>query len=145
MKKNIDKKKILLTIIGTVVVTLISILIRQYLFPSPSFDKALMQAASQINESCPIMVDQETRLDNTIALPDNVFQYNYTLVHLVKDSMDVKGFEEYMKPRILNHVKTDPGMKTVRKNKTTVAYSYKDKNGVFITTISVTPEMYSGE
>ena len=56
------------------------------LFKKPAFDKVMMEAASEINKTCPVMVDNVTRLDNSIALPNNVFQYNYTLVSVIKDS-----------------------------------------------------------
>jgi hypothetical protein len=39
-----------------------------------------MAAANELNKSCLMMVDQDTRLDNAVALPENVFQYNYTLI-----------------------------------------------------------------
>ena len=42
----------------------------------------MMAAASEINKTCPIMVDQYTQLDNALALPDNSFQYNYTLIDI---------------------------------------------------------------
>ena len=43
-------------------------------FLSASLNKALVVAASELNENCPMMVDNETRLDNAVALPDNTFQ-----------------------------------------------------------------------
>ena len=75
-------------------------------------------------------------------MPGNVFQYNYTLVNLVKDSIDIPGLESYIKPVILNNVKTNPDMKGFRDNKVTMTYTYKDKDGVYITRINITPDMY---
>lgn len=88
------------------------------------------------------MVDQDTRLDNTVALPDNAFQYNYTLVNLTKQDIDIKDFENYMVPQITNNVKTNPDLQVFRDNKVTMKYSYKDKNGEYITQISVSPNEY---
>lgn len=107
-----------------------------------TFDKAMMKAASELNESCPMMVDQDTRLDNATALPDNSFQYNYTLVNLTKADIGLEDFLAYMKPQITNHVKTNPDLKAYRDNKVTMIYNYKDKNGEFITKISVKPKDY---
>ena len=101
-----------------------------------------MNAASEINKSCPMMVDKETRLDNTIALPENVFQYNYTLVNMEVATTDVNQLENYVKPILINTVKTNPDMKTNREHKTTMGYSYKDKNGIFLFKILVTPDLY---
>lgn len=80
------------------------------LFREPAFDKALVESASEINKSCPIMIDNATRLDNTIALPDKVFQYNYTLVSMNKDSINIDEFKSYLEPTIIEFVKTNPNM-----------------------------------
>lgn len=112
------------------------------LFRKPAFDKALMETASEINKSCPIMIDNATRLDNAIALPENVFQYNHTLVGMIKDSINITELENYLKPTITNFVKTNPDMQKMRENKVTVNYYYKDKTGVYLFTISVKPEQY---
>jgi len=116
--------------------------VQQIFFKPQPFDTIMMKAASEINKSCPIMVDKDTRLDNAIALTDNTVQYNYTLVNWVKDSLDLEAFENYMQPMILNNVKTNPDLKIFRKNKTTMAYSYKDKKGEFVIKISITAEQY---
>jgi len=143
MENQKNNKKTVGTIVGLAVGLIVYFLVKQFVFAPPSFDKVMMKAASEINESCPIMVDQDTRLDNAIALPDNILQYNYTLVNWVKDSVDLKAFEDYMQPMILNNVKTNPDLKIYRDNKTTMAYNYKDMNGVFITKISITADQYS--
>lgn len=142
MEKPKNNKKSVGTVVGLVVGLIVYFLVKQFVFAPPSFDKVMMQAASKINESCPIMVDQDTRLDNAVALPDNILQYNYTLVNWVKDSVDLKAFEDYMQPVIMNNVKTNPDLKVYRENKTTMAYNYKDMNGVFITKISISSDQY---
>ena len=139
------KKKTINLIVGLVVGLTVAVFINQIIFKAPSFDKQMMSAASQINESCPIMLDQDTRLDNTMALPENTFQYNYTLVNMIKDSIDIKGLEEYLKPNILNNIKTNPDLKAYRDNKVTMAYFYRDKNGEFVLKIAVTADQYAEE
>jgi hypothetical protein len=102
----------------------------------------MMEAASEINKTCPIMVDKVTRLDNSVALPNNVFQYNYTLVSPIEDYIDNDGLRNHLEPRIVNDVKTNPGMKFIRDRRVTVNYSYKDLTGVNLFTISVKPDQY---
>jgi hypothetical protein len=131
------------TIIGIIVGLIVMVLIQQLFIKNPGFDKAMMKAASELNKTCPVMVDRETQLDNAIALPDKVFQYNYTLVNIGKDSIDIQSFENYMKPMLLNKVKNAPELKMYRDNKVTMAYSYKDKDGVFLTKILITSSDYS--
>jgi len=143
MDPTTKKKKSSQTVIGLIVGLIIIILVQQLMFKTPSLDKELMKAASELNKTCPVMVDRETRLDNAIALPDKVFQYNYTLVNIPKDSIDVQSFENYMRPMLLNNVKTSPELKIYRDNKVTMAYNYKDRNGIFITKILISVIDYS--
>jgi hypothetical protein len=108
----------------------------------PSLDSMLKQAASEASKSCPMNIDKDTRLDNVAALPDSKFQYSYTLVNYVKDSINVDEFQKALQPSILNQVKTNPDLKVFRDNKVTMVYSYSDKNKVFVTSVSITPDMY---
>lgn len=107
-----------------------------------SFDKKLTAAANEINKNCPMIIDSETRLDNTIALPDNNFQYNYSLMNLVKDSIEVELFEGDMKKYLINAIKETPELEIFRKNETTMNYSYKDRDGKFISKIVIDSEDY---
>jgi hypothetical protein len=43
---------------------------------------------------------------------------------------------------MINTTRTNPGLKIFRDHKTTMAYSYKDKNGVFVLKINITPDKY---
>jgi hypothetical protein len=113
------------------------------LFKKPLFDKALLETANEINKSCPIMVDNETRLDNTMALPEKVFQYNYTLINTTKDLIDIDELQSAIEPNIKNFVRTNPDMKQMRDNNTTLKYFYKDMNGEHLLTIWVKPEDYN--
>ena len=115
----------------------------QQMFKAPSFDKAMMEAASELNKTCPIMVDQDTRLDNAVALPGNIFQYNYTLVNYEKSEVNIDTVKKYIEPGLINSVKTNPDLEIQRMNKVTMAYNYRDKNGVFVLKISVTPDLYA--
>ena len=111
------------------------------IFRKPAFDKAMVEYANEINKTCPMMLDNATRLDNVITLPGNIFQYNYTIA-MVKDSINIDELKKYLEPNIINGVKTQPQMKIIRDNKVTVNYNYKDKSGVYLFTISVKPDQY---
>ncbi len=137
-----NKQKSIKTIVGISIGALVIIIVQQFLFKVPSFDKQMMQAANEVNKACPIMVDQETRLDNSIAFPDNVFQYNYTLVNIEKKNINVSELEEYLKPVILNAIKTNPDLKLFRDHGTTMSYNYKDKNGEHLIKLLFTADQY---
>ena len=142
MEQTENKKMNFKTLAGIVVGIVAMVLVQQFFFKSPSFDKQMMQMASELNKTCPVMVDAETRLDNTVALPDKIFTYNYTLVNQVKDSLNVEELKNYLTPLVTNNIKTNPVMKFYRDNKITLSYYYKDKQGVFLFNIDVTPNTY---
>ena len=143
MEQTEKRQKTIKTIIGLIVGAAVFITVQLVFFQKQSFDKAMLEAADEINKSCPMMVDKETRLDNAAALPDNVFQYNYTLINANKSDIDIEDFTIYMEPIIVNNVKTNPDLKIYRENKVTMSYYYKDKNSLFLTKIVVTPDKYS--
>jgi len=109
---------------------------------SSSYDKAMMDVASEINKSCPIMVDKETRLDNTAAMPGNIFQYTFTLVNMDKATVDTLQIKSYLEERVISNVKTNPDMTLQREHRTTFQYYYKDKNSNYLFLILVSPDKY---
>lgn len=139
---KIDKKKIIGMIVGAAAFLIAYFAVQQVLFKPPTFDKQMMQIASELNKSCPIMVDAETQLDNAVALTDNTFQYNYTLVSMERATLDISELENYLQPIILNNIKTNPDLKTFRDNDVIMAYDYKDKNGEHLFKLTFKPENY---
>jgi len=82
--KKVDYRKLTGIIVGAITFLVAYFLVQQLLFKTPTLDKVMMEIASEINKSCPIILDGDTRLDNTMVLPSNVFQYNYSLINMVK-------------------------------------------------------------
>lgn len=135
------KKQLIGTIVGSVVAVCAYFLVSTMLSSSSNFDDVLAQTASDLNKTCPMLVDEYTRLDNAVALPNKTFQYNYTLVKNTIDEVNVEDIAS-MKGQFTNVIKTNPDMKHFRDNNVTINYNYTDKEGVFITKISITPEEY---
>jgi hypothetical protein len=136
------KKKILTTVVYFVFFFGAYFTVQQIFFKPPSIDKLLMKTASEINKSCPFMVDQFTRLDNAMAMSDNSFQYTYTIVNLDKSQVNLDTAKKYIFPVLLNNLKTSPDMKFARDNNLTMIYYYRDPKGVFVVKYTVTPDMY---
>jgi hypothetical protein len=142
MKKTFKNHMTFKEIIG-IIIGLISIMILQPgCSNQSSIEKLLKQTANNINKSCPMIVDSETQLDNIVVMPDNVFQYNYTLVNMEKETIDIEDIKNYVEPILINGIKTMPELKMFRDNNVTMAYYYKDKNGLFLTRIEISPEKY---
>lgn len=88
------------------------------------------------------MVDSETRLDNTSVMPNNTFQYNYTLINVDKSMIDTIEFKKILEPTILNAIKTNPETAYQRDHNVTIKYCYKDKAGNYLCTILMSPDQY---
>ena len=137
-----NKKKISGILVGALAFVLSYFAVQLLFFPKDALDKDIMNVASEINKTCPIVIDSETRLDNTLALPDNTFQYNYTLLNIELSNADTAGLRSYLKENIINQAKTNPQMQYQRDHDWILNYYYKDKNGMFLILIVVKPEMY---
>ncbi|MFH1005832.1 MAG: zinc ribbon domain-containing protein [Bacteroidota bacterium] len=138
--KQDRKKKIISTTVGMICFALAYYGVQQLFFPS--FDKQLVKIADELNKTCPVMIDQYTRWDNIMPLPNNSFQYNYTIIGNSKSEINLDTAKKYIKPNIINNVKKNPDLKFFRDHKTTLIYNYRDKNGEFVLNFSVTPDMY---
>jgi len=141
--KTDKRKKTRELIIGAIFFGISYFAVQQLFFKAPSIDKVLINTASEINKTCPAMVDQYTRLDNTVALPNSTFQYNYSIINNDKTEMNLDTAKKYVEPVLLNRVKTDPDLKFFRDNDVILIYNYRDRNGVFVVKYSITPEMYN--
>ena len=98
--------------------------------------------AREINAKCPSMLDSETRLDRAAFLPDSTFQYSYTLVNMLKDSVDISSLYNQAEQPVTNDARTNPKLQAYRDHKITIAFNYSDKNGAFLFKVMVTPEKY---
>ncbi len=141
-KKKFKPFVLLGLVFGIMVMFAVAYLVQYRLLVSPSFDTVMMKAVSDINATCPIMVDKLTRLDNAIALPDNTIQYNYTVLEMQSSQIDTVAFRKQIFPNILNNVKTNPSFKIFRDNAAVLIYAYRDKDGLFIQQFAITAAMY---
>lgn len=128
--------------VGIAAFSLTSYGVQHVFFNKQKIDIVLVSAASMVNSTCPIMVDRDTRLDNAVALPGKVLQYNYTLTSIQKSDIDTGSVKKLITPRLLNNVQSSQEMKVFRDNKATLAYNYQDMSGVYVMRILITPEMY---
>jgi len=141
MKQKINAK----AAVGIGVGLIVAVLLQHYVFPrlfAPSIDSQLIEFTSQMNKNCPYMVDSDTRLDNAVPGAGKTIIYNYTLINFNRDDLDIEYFESVMKPQILNVVRTNPQMKTLRDNDITFVYNYKDKSAIHILSITCSPKDY---
>lgn len=79
---QVKRGKKLGSIIGITASLIASFAVQQIFFKAPSVDEVLAKTASELNKTCPVMVDEYSRFDSAVAFPDRSFQYNYTLIKL---------------------------------------------------------------
>ena len=89
-----------------------------------------------------MMVDAKTRLDKVTLPSKTVFQYNYTLINYEKTEIDTVKIKSNLEQNIIQLIKTNPQMEYQRQNKVTMNYIYNDKNGDYLMSIIITPELY---
>ncbi|MFD0976503.1 hypothetical protein [Salinimicrobium gaetbulicola] len=109
----------------------------------PDMEKELKKVAVEINKQSPIQVDQLTRLDSASSKGKTNLIYYYTLLETERSEVNFDTVNKYIRSGIIESLKINPDVKVFRDNNITLDYNYFDRNGEFVTEISVTPEMYN--
>ena len=141
-------KKYFPIIIGIVIFVLAFFATRHFLSSSAadsiSTEEALINAATETNQQCPMMINGETKLDNVMSLPNNTFQHSYTLVNvsLIEVSDSLESMKETLKSVLITDLKNNPDLNVFKENKTTMVYYYSDRDGNSILEITITPDLY---
>jgi len=103
-----------------------------------SKQQALWQAVSQINQSTPIQIDQETILSNAGVKGDGIL-YRYELINYSSDQIDPDAFVDDLRPAIQNSACSNPDMKPLFQNGVSFYYSYYGNDKKYITEFGLTP------
>jgi hypothetical protein len=101
---------------------------------------ALRQMAEEVNTKTPTRVDADTRLDNLSTGPGARFTYNYTITSGASTEIDPAALMTHLRTKVRPGVCTSPDMQIFFKNKVTVGYSYRGRDGVFLAKLDVRPE-----
>ena len=109
-----------------------------------TIQKTLVRIANETNKSLPMLLDQYTRLDTTIAEGENRFIYMYTLLDVDINSLDEGEFRSKMTPNLINSYKTVADMDAFRKMDVEITYTYRSEEGVQFTSITISPKDFSG-
>ncbi len=142
-KTKNNKKATSAGIIAGSIASVVSYYGVQQLFFKTDVETVLKKAATELNKQLPMNVDEYSRLDSASAEGESCFNYFYTLVDLEKSEVNLDTVNKYIRTGIIENVKNSTELREFRKNKITMNYNYFDKNGVFVTQIAVTPELYS--
>jgi hypothetical protein len=105
-----------------------------------TLDARLAHVADNMNHQLPIMADPDTRLDKVTAGPGSQLTYLFTLPNQSISNLDLPAFETSLRQNIINNYKTNSSMDEMRAAQVKLVCLYKDKTGVLITNITVTPK-----
>lgn len=143
MEDKIRKKKILIRKgIKIVFIIVLVVLAQFFFFKNKTIGNEITPLVENYNKACPIMISNDICMESVNSLPDNTVQYDFTLVRVTKEDIDVKALKNSVESEILSSSKTNPSLEAFRNNNSTVVYIYRDKNQKLLFQITLTPEMY---
>ena len=140
--KKTDKKLLVRKIIKIVAVIALASVGQYYYSQYKSVGSELTALVNNYNKACPMMISNDIRMESVNALSHNTVQYDFTLVRVQKESIDVKALKKSVETEILSDSKTNPSLEAFRDNSSTVIYNYKDGNEKELFKITLTPDMY---
>lgn len=108
----------------------------------PVQSSPIERLAKSINYKCPFMVDSDTRMDSVYFPNDSTFRYDYTLVKVDQEDVDIRGLTAYIGSRLMERVQTSSTMEVHRDSGLTLVFYYRDRKGDFVTQIIIKPEDY---
>ena len=143
MEEKQIKKKLLIRKVLKIVTVVVLVSVAQYYYTkNKSVGKELTALVTKYNNACPMMISNDIRMESVNTLPHNTIQYDFTLVSVQKESIDIKALKKSVETEILTSSKTNPSLEAFRDNGSTVIYSYKDIKEKELFKITLTPEMY---
>lgn len=103
----------------------------------------LLLSVQKTNESCPVMVDEETRLEGVMYHDEgHELEYRYTMVNMLADGYDAASIQDEVEESIISNINSDQSLAYAKANKVTFTYVYNDKYGDFLLKVRVTPDKY---
>lgn len=102
----------------------------------------LKESSVYLNNMCPTMIDAITRLDNTSVPGYFIFEYDYTIITMLKSDIP-ENFYINQEQILIKGVKNAEAMKPLRENNVTFKYVYYDKEHNFIASFTISPDKYN--
>ncbi len=104
--------------------------------------RTLASATAFINDRCPEMVDEETRLDSVLLNQEDQLIYYYTLPNKVGSGINPSAFNAFLLTEIIDNVRSNPDLRMHRDSSITFVFNYRGRKGELISEFSVAPERY---
>lgn len=141
-EKKLDKKLLVRKILKIIAVIALASVGQYYYSKYKSVGTELTALVNNYNKACPMMISNDIRMESVNTLPHNTVQYDFTLVRVQKEKIDVEALKKSVETEILSDSKNNPSLEAFRDNSSTVIYNYKDGNEKELFKIILTPDMY---
>lgn len=94
-----------------------------------NIDQALVKVSSRMNESMPMDVDSETRLEKVTAAPGKHLLYHYYLPNKKSSEVDQAVFNQRFHPELKNRLCKSQEMQKYLRNGVAITYLYRGNDG----------------
>ncbi len=143
MEEKQRKNKLLTRKIAQILIIIALVAVGQYFYTkNKSVGKELTALVNNYNAACPMMISNDIRMESVNTMPHNTVQYDFTLVNVQKEGIDVAALKKSVEKEILNTSKTNPSLEAFRDNGSTVIYNYQDSKQKELFQIILTPDMF---
>lgn len=106
-------------------------------FSASAMASGLRKTSADMNSRLPMMIDSETRLDNTLVV-EETFVYNYTLIHYNSGQITETDINTFLATNILNKYCTTD--KSFSQMGVASNYNYYGNDAKLIGVVKVTPQ-----
>ena len=107
---------------------------------------AVIRFVNEIDEASPYNIDDETVMEGALLLPDNKIKLDLTILIPLEDEVTIEIVKQLMDESLLTNFNNTPELKEIcEKDSTSLIYSYKDKDGVALFDIEISPDDYDIE
>jgi hypothetical protein len=105
-------------------------------------EEELDAMTQRVNQRLPLIIDQYTRLDSTVALPNKTLLLQHTLLNFDFQATDLALLKSEMKQRLINQAKTKPEMRPIVNYQVVMISAYNDESGSELFRVTITPQDY---
>ena len=102
-KEMASKRKKIILFFGLIIILTGAFAVKKLFFTDSIFDRQLYSLSQEINQSTPIMIDENIRLERTSVKRGEIFVYHYTLVNMEKGKFEENELKEFFREQILKY------------------------------------------
>jgi hypothetical protein len=141
MKSSSKTQSLFKLFIGLLIASAVGALVKDYFKTTNkgSLEEILNKTSEKVNNICPIMIDEETRMDSTSIIGGNQIVYHQTLINFSIEELDLDYFKNFVDSSVTSAVINNKEMEPLRTNGVIITYNYSDKNGLKIHSVSIEP------